>query len=217
MKGKSELVSLARKAGVVLADAHLDLFEDYLKELLEWDKKMNLTGLSSVERIVRELLLDSLVPVPHIPEKGFMLDVGSGAGFPAIPIKVCRPRLTVHLVEAGARRVSFLKQVIRLTGLQGIRAIRGRIERDTGLVRAQGYDVVTFRALAPMPRAVLWCCPHLRPGGLMISFQGPRYENVLKESSEILEKEGLILEKRIPYKLPGKADPRNILLFRKTA
>jgi 16S rRNA (guanine527-N7)-methyltransferase len=146
-----------------------------------------------------------------------MLDVGSGAGFPAIPIKVCRPHLTVHLVEAGARRVSFLKQVIRLTRLQGIRVIRGRIERDTELLHAQGYDVVTFRALAHMPRAILWCSPHLRPGGLMISFQGTRYEKTLEESSEILEKQGLILERRIPYMLPGKEGPRNMLLFRKTA
>ena len=75
--------------------------------------------------------------------------------------------------------------------------------------------MVSFRALAPLPRAISWCSSHLGPGGLLISFQGARYEKALRESSQILQKEGLILEKRIPYSLPGKEEPRTLLLFRK--
>lgn len=203
----------ARNYGIELSESQIGLFSIYLKELWAWNKRMNLTGLSSHGAIIKELLLDSLIPSPLLPKKGKLLDVGSGAGFPAIPLKICKPGLEVCLIEAKSRKVSFLKQVIRLTKLSDIEAVQGRVENDKGLLRPEGYDIITARALAHLPQTLTWCAPHLAPGGLIINFQGSQFENAIKENSDITKRQGLFLHKSIPYTLPGKEDSRRCLLI----
>ena len=143
---KRQIGSWARDFGIVLHAGDLEALGLFVEELYSWNRKMNLTGLSSREGIVKDLLLDSLLSCPHLPEKGTLLDVGSGAGFPGLPIKVCRPRLKVHLMEANAKRTAFLRHAIRLLKLSGIEVIRGRIEKDGGLLNPEGYHVITARA-----------------------------------------------------------------------
>ncbi|MCD6296131.1 MAG: class I SAM-dependent methyltransferase, partial [Deltaproteobacteria bacterium] len=93
------LRSCALDYGATLTTPQIDLINIYLHELWEWNKKINLTGLTSRERILRELLIDSLIPSPYLPEKGNPLDVGSGAGFPANPLKNLSPGIKMHLME----------------------------------------------------------------------------------------------------------------------
>ena len=200
---------------IELSGPQVSLLGIYLDELLLWDKRINLTGLTSRERIIKELLLDSLIPSPFVPEKGHLLDVGSGGGFPGIPLKISRNKTSFHLIEAKSKKVSFLKQVIRLLELQGIEVIRGRIEKDKGLLRPEGYNVITVRALAHLPQVLTWCAPFLIPGGAIVNFQGSRFEPALKESSDIMKREQLFLYKSIPYTLPGKDFPRHVLVFKK--
>ena len=201
--------------GIGLSPSRIDLFSLYLSELFEWNKRINLTGLSSRKRIIKELLLDSLIPLSFLPEEGRFLDIGSGAGFPAIPIKICRPRIKAHLLEPNSKKISFLKQVIRLTKLCEIEIIRGRIERDGNRLFQDGYHIISSRALAHLPQILAWCTPYLMPGGIIVSFLGSRFENTLKECSDIIKKQRLILYKSIPYTLPGKASQRHLLIFRK--
>jgi len=174
---------------------------------------MNLTGLTSRQKIIQDLLFDSLIPSTFLPETGRLLDVGSGAGFPGIPLKICKPSLTTHLMEANSKKVSFLKQVIRLTKLRRIDVIRGRIEKDGSRLHPEGYHIITARALAHLPQALKWCAPHLISGGMIINFQGSRFDNVLEESSDVIKKHCLILDKSIPYSLPGKDSQRHLLIF----
>lgn len=209
------LRSYARDYGVTLTTPQIDLIKLYLHELQEWNEKINLTGLTSRQRILRELLIDSLIPAPHLPEEGSLLDVGSGAGFPAIPLKICKPRLKIHLMEINSRKVSFLKQVIRITNLHEIATIRGRIEKDGTLLRSEGYDIITARALADLPQTLTWCAPHLKTGGLILRFQGSQVEKALQEGSEVIHAQGLLLDKTVPYRLPGKDSKRHLLIFRK--
>ncbi|MDY6972746.1 MAG: 16S rRNA (guanine(527)-N(7))-methyltransferase RsmG [Thermodesulfobacteriota bacterium] len=211
------LYSWAHDFGIELSEAQVHLCGAHINELWEWNRRVNLTGLSSREKIIRELVLDSLIPSPFLPEDGRLLDVGSGAGFPGIPLKICRPRLEAHLMEANSRRVSFLKQVIRITKLRGIKVVRGRIEKDGSLLHPEGYHIITARALAPLPRTLSWCAPHLVPGGLIMNFQGSLFENALKESSDTIRKHKLLLHKSIPYTLPGKNSPRHVLIFKEEA
>ena len=138
-----------------------------------------------------------------------------GAGFPAIPLKICKRGLSFHLIEAKAKKVSFLNHVIRLIGLKGIEIIRGRVEKDKGLLRAEGYHIITARALAHLPQTLTWCSPCLMPGGIIVSFQGSRFTRDLKESLNVMKKERLFLCQSIPYVLPGKDCKRHILVFKK--
>ena len=212
---KNLILAWADDFSIELSATQADQLAIYLNELWEWNKKFNLTGLNSREKIVTELLLDSILPSPLLPERGDLLDVGSGAGFPSIPLKICRPRLKTHLLEPNSKRVSFLKHVIRLAGLKDIRVIRGRIGKDTSLLLKEGYHAVTARALADLPRTLTWCAPLIRPGGLFISFQGGAFQDSIKKSSLILNENSLCLYKTIPYLLPGKTSKRHLLLFMK--
>ena len=209
------LRSCARDYGATLTTPQIDLLDIYLHELWEWNEKINLTGLNSRERILKELLIDSLIPSPYLPEEGNLLDVGSGAGFPAIPLKILSPGLKMHLMEARSKRVSFLKQVTRITNLDDIEIIRGRIEKDKALLRSEGYDIITARALADLPRTLTWCAPHLKTGGLILTFKGSQVEKVLKEGSDVIHAHGLVLYKTVPYRLPGNDAIRHLLIFRK--
>lgn len=217
---KDEILVLREKSldyGVELSEDQLGLFQIYLDELWAWNRRMNLTGLSHRERMVFELFLDSIVPVPHLMETGRLLDAGSGAGFPGIPLKICKPRLNAHLLEANAKKVSFLKQVIRLLNLDETEVIRGRIEKDVDRLHPDRYHLITARALAPVGQTIAWCAPLLRPGGLLVSFMGGRIEDELKENRQVTKEHGLTIYKRIPYALPGRESERTTIIFEKEA
>ena len=211
------LLSGAYNLGIELSGQQVHLLSMFLDQLWEWNKRMNLTGASSRTRIIRELLLDSLIPSLFLPDEGSLLDVGSGAGFPGIPLKVLKEKLTCHLIEANLRKVNFLRQVIRITRLKGIAVLRGRIEKDRHLLRPEGYQVVTARALTNLQQTLMWCAPFLAPGGVIVNFQGSQFENALEGSSEFMKKERLCLFKSIPYTLPGKHTQRHLIVVMKSA
>ncbi|MBN1277472.1 MAG: 16S rRNA (guanine(527)-N(7))-methyltransferase RsmG [Deltaproteobacteria bacterium] len=206
--------SWANDHGIQLSAQQLELLDIYLNEVSEWNKHINLTGVSSRHRIIDELLLDSLMPASFLPQKGRLLDLGSGGGFPAIPLKICIPGLKFHLVESNRKKVNFLKHVIRITRLENIEVLWGRIEEERGQLRTDGYNAVTARAVADLPRTIAWCAPHLIAGGLFVNFQGNCFESAVQKSADILEKEHIALFKSIPYRLPGKkGSERNLLVF----
>lgn len=190
----------------------LDLFLD---ELELWNKKINLTGLSSRQRIVDELLIDSLLPTPFLPDQGTLLDVGSGAGFPAIPIKICKPRLRCQLIEPSAKKTHFLKQVIRLARIEKIEVIQGRMEEQEAALLPEGYDVITSRAFVPLSGFLTLCAPHLSPNGCMVAFLGGRSESAIQESAEDIHLHRLCPFKRISYSVPGRKAKREILILKK--
>ena len=215
---QNEILILREKSldyGVELSEEQLGLFQIYLDELCTWNRRMNLTGLSRRERMVFELFLDSVVPVPHLTETGRLLDAGSGAGFPGIPLKICKPGLSAHLLEANAKKVSFLKQVIRLLNLDETQVIRGRIEKDVDSLHPDRYHLITARALAPVAQTIAWCAPLLRPGGHLVSFIGERIEDELRQNRQVIKDHGLTISKRISYVLPGRASERTTVIFKR--
>ena len=191
------------------------LIRIYLNELWDWNQRVNLTGLSSRERIAIELFLDSLIPAPYLPKSGKMLDAGSGAGFPGLPLKIMMPQWDMCLLEANRKKVSFLKHVIRLMKMQGIKAVKGRIEAKESKTLTGGYDIITARALAPLRQTVAWCAPLLRPEGLLVSFLGAESREALTEAEEVMKSYRLVLDKAIPYILPGGKKERHTLILRR--
>jgi 16S rRNA (guanine527-N7)-methyltransferase len=208
---KEILRSWAHDHDIDLSEERIHLLDLFLMELWEWNRKINLTGLSSTEKVIKELLLDSLLPSPFLPKKGLLLDMGSGAGFPAIPLKICNPGLEFHLVEANFKKSVFLKQVIRRTGLEGISVIRGRVE-DRATVPQDGYRVVTSRAMSGWERMMTLASPYLASGGILVAFLGKAHR---LEDPALLEGEGFRLHRSIPYRLPGKEDLRTLVLLEK--
>jgi len=213
---KIALISVARDFGISLSWPQIELLIIYLNELWEWNKQVNLTGLSSIERIINELLIDSLIPAPFLPESGWFFDAGSGAGFPAIPLKILKPRLDTHLVEPKSKKAAFLKHVIRLTGIRNIDVVRGRVEKGKNvMLHPGGYHVITARAFSHLSNTLALCAPLLKPGGIILNFQGSHFENVLKQCADVIKQCGLILHESIPYKLPGMDYKRHLFIFKK--
>jgi 16S rRNA (guanine527-N7)-methyltransferase len=201
--------------GIELSEQHHNLFRIYLDEIVAWNKRLNITGLHERERIINELIFDSLIPSPFLPEEGWMLDVGSGAGFPGIPIKIYRPQLKTILLEANAKKVNFLKWVIRLLKLDEIRVVQGRIERNGGDLRPHGYHIITARALTNIRQVMQWCSSFLLPDGLLVTFLGRQAEGELKKSEYLMERHSLTPYRIIPYFLPETGSKRSIVIFKK--
>jgi 16S rRNA (guanine527-N7)-methyltransferase len=176
---------------------------------------VNITGLTTRDSVIRELFLDSLIPGPSLPQEGNLLDVGSGGGFPGVPLKIYKPHLSVHLLEANSKRVSFLKQVIRLLGLKDIQVIRGRIEERHDDRAHDRYDVVMARALASPVQTMLWCAPFLSHHGYLVTFLGSHPEKELAACREAMNIHSLRVWKIISYLLPGKSKKRNTVILQK--
>jgi len=209
------LCEKAQDFGIPLSASHVDQFRIYLGELWEWNRRVNLTGLTTPRRMVIELFLDSLMPAPYLPVKGRMLDIGSGSGFPALPLKILLPGLDVHLVESHRKKVSFLKQVIRQLGLQGVHVFHGRLDEIGSTLHRTGYTLVTAKALAPPEKTMAMGAPFVAPGGLLVGFWGAQAEHALFHAKGAMEMHGLSLVKKVSYCLPGKEKKRWIGFLQK--
>jgi 16S rRNA (guanine527-N7)-methyltransferase len=173
----SRLRSGASAIGLTLSDDALARFERYLAELLYWRRRINLTAAATAQEIVALHLLDSLWPlvVWEFPDQARIIDVGAGAGFPGIPMKIARPDVWLTLVEASRRRVAFLERVRDRLEMPGVEVVWGRAER---LAHApalrETFDGAVERATAPTSAAVELCLPFVKPGGAAVLLKGPR-------------------------------------------
>ncbi len=201
--------------GITLSVPQLRRFRVYLDELWEWNRRINLIGMDTRKRVVMELFLDSLMPAPYLPDRGKMLDVGSGAGFPGLPLKIFLPDYDLHIVESNAKKVGFLRQAIRLLGLERVLVVHGRIEEGGSSLSTTGYDVVTAKALAPLSKTIALCAPFVATGGRLVGFLGDRPDEALESARSVMDEHRVSLFKKIPYRLPGKTSRRWIGFIRK--
>jgi 16S rRNA (guanine527-N7)-methyltransferase len=183
-----------------------------MDELWSWNRKFNLTGLEDRGRMVIELLLDSLLPAPFLPREGDLLDAGSGAGFPGLPLKILCPLHHAFLVEPNSKKVSFLRHIIRMTRLKEVEIIKGHVEELPAEVR---YDIVTARALAGLGKTLDCCGPRVKQGGLLVLYLGARAGEQLKERERLVAAHHLRAAKKLTYALPGKPSKRHTVIFEK--
>ena len=159
------------EAGSVFGPA-VDAAAEYARLLATEGTVRGMIGPREVPRLWERHLLNSAAIASLVPVGARVVDVGSGAGLPGIPLALARPDLTVTLLEPLARRVAFLTECVRRLGLERVTVVRGRAEE--GPIRRQlgGADVVTARAVAPLDKLAGWCLPLLRPGGLLLAMKG---------------------------------------------
>ncbi len=173
--------------GVAILPEQEKLFAGHIEALLAWNSTTNLTAITEPEEVAVKHVLDSIVPVRRIPDSSRVLDIGSGGGFPGIPLKIMNPSLTMTLVDAVRKKANFLKYVIRTLGLPGIEAHHVRAEDMAGNPLFEtGFDVITCRALASLDVFAGLALPLLRPGGVLIALKGrlePEETEALERSS----------------------------------
>ncbi len=210
----------ADQMGIKMEPEKADRLAEHAEMLMLWSRKMNLTAIRDPVDVAVKHYLDSLAPVSLIPRNTRLLDVGSGGGFPGIPLKIMIPSLSGTLVDASRRKVSFLKQTIRALALTSIDAVQGRVE---ALVSTTLYDVIISRAVSDLATFFRRGAPLLAKDGVLMAFKS------MDVSSEIASLKGHNPEKRepeaclpdqfdvdvYPYRLPYVELKRSLVLIRR--
>ena len=217
------LASGAREISVPLSAENIRAFSEYARLLKEWNEKMNLTNITDDEGIAIRHFIDSLTLVSHLEEETAkkkkkhlsLIDVGTGAGFPGIPLKVAMPSLDVTLLDSLRKRVGFLDAVCTALELKGIKTIHSRAE-DAGLSREyrEKFDVATARAVASLPVLCEYCLPFVKVGGIFLAMKGIAEEEVETAKKAIVTLGGTV-ETLHHFTLPGTDMNRSIIVIRK--
>ncbi|MBI3079232.1 MAG: 16S rRNA (guanine(527)-N(7))-methyltransferase RsmG [Deltaproteobacteria bacterium] len=188
----------------------------YLDELQQWNRRMNLTALRGDAEIALFHFADSLTLAPQLAPTEPLLDIGTGAGFPGLPVKLALPGLPLTLLEATAKKVSFLRHLVRVLGLRGVTVLDGRAEALGAVPGLQAaFGAVTARALGDLPKTVRLGAPFLRPGGRLLAMRGSQGPVEVREAAVAVGQAGLIAEAVIPYRLPGLRAPRHLVVLRR--
>jgi 16S rRNA (guanine527-N7)-methyltransferase len=181
----------AAELGVEVDDVAMGGFETHAVEMIQFNRKINLTAITDPFEVAIKHVIDSLAAVPHVFDQAHLLDVGSGAGFPGIPIKLVRPALTVTLIDGVVRKVTFLKHVIRRLNIEGISAHHQRAEQMKRRPDAC-YDIVISRALSNLEQCIQWALPLVNmEKGVIIALRGHVAEDELISIDRLLRHEDL--------------------------
>jgi 16S rRNA (guanine527-N7)-methyltransferase len=171
---RQRLARKLKRVRVALPIETIDALARYFELLATWNEKVNLTGLSNPEEALDRLLLEPAVASRYFPEQGSLLDVGSGGGSPAIPLKLVHPGLALWMVEAKTRKSAFLREVVRQLNLADVQVETARYEELlTRPELHEGMDAVSLRAVRVEGKALRGLQAFLRPGGRLFLFRGP--------------------------------------------
>jgi len=209
----------AAAIGVPLGKAELDLFAAYHRELLLWNRRINLVSTSSSREIVVRHFLDSLTPVPWISRPdGLLIDLGSGAGFPGIPLRIALPGLRLWLVESSRKKTSFLSHLVRTLRLEEVTVVRERIEALIGQKACAGrFDTVLSRAAFKLSELVRMASFFLAPGGLLIAMKGADTRQEQEEAEGALATAGMVEAAGGDVSPPGIKISRKIITYRRAS
>lgn len=196
-------------------DTQLKQFHQYFELLIEWNKVMNLTGIIEEEEVYLKHFYDSLTICKALNFNDILTlcDVGTGAGFPGIPIKIMFPHLQITLIDSLQKRISFLKKVVTELQLSNVNLVHARIE-EYGQTHREEYDVVTARAVAQLPILLEYCIPLVKEKGYFLPMKA-NIDEELENSKNALTVLNCRIENRIEFLLPFENSTRNILKIQK--
>lgn len=213
---KKEMKEKALKIDVNLSDLQVEKFYKYLLELLEWNTRMNLTAITEENEVIVKHFMDSLTINKYIPKGAKLIDVGTGAGFPGIPIKIVRDDVSVVLLDSLNKRISFLNSVIENLGLDKINAVHGRAEE---LGRNKNYrekfDIVTSRAVANMSVLSEYLLPFAKIDGKCVVMKGAEIDKELRQAEKAISMLGAKVNCVDGFDLLNLGIRRNIVVLDK--
>ncbi len=215
----TELMSCLLKAtealSLSLSREQLEQFNRYYNLMIDWNSRMNLTAITDPEGVAVKHFADSLLLTKAVsfPEGAKLADIGTGAGFPAVPVAVIRKDIHLILVDSLNKRISFLKELCATLEIQA-NCIHGRAEELGRTALREQVDVVTARAVAHLRVLAEYCLPFVKPGGFFVALKGPEIETELAEAERAIQVLGGELDENFRFTLPD-GSRRTILRFKK--
>ena len=201
-----------------LENLKAEQFEKYFDLLLDWNEKINLTAITEEQDVITKHFLDSLMCLESgvIGDSASIIDVGTGAGFPGIPLKIAKDGLNVTLLDSLAKRLNFLNEVIDNLNLKNIRTVHARAEdggRDNDL--REKFDVAVSRAVANLSTLSELCLPFVKVGGYFVSMKGPGVDEEIANAKNAIKILGGEIERVVPYDIPTTDLQHNLVIIKK--
>lgn len=212
---KEELTKRAMQFGVNLLEEQQNQFYRYMQLLLEWNEKMNLTAITEPQEVLTKHFIDSISVVPYIKEEDKILDIGTGAGFPGIPLKIVLPQNSFTLLDSLNKRIHFLQEVVEQLKLENIEAVNGRAEEFCKEDRREGYHIVVSRAVAKLNVLLEYMLPFTKVGGKCICMKALEIEEELESAKKAIEVLGGTIEKVEEITLEDTDIIRKIVIVKK--
>ena len=213
---KKTMIAYAEKINIKFTEEQLEKFYQYMNMLLEWNEKINLTAIVEPKEVILKHFIDSLTINKYLKENATLADVGTGAGFPGIPLKILRPDIKVTLVDSLNKRINFLNEVIEKLNLEDIVTVHSRIE-DFGKNKRyrEKFDYVTARAVANLAVLSEYLIPIAKIGGKCVCMKGSNVEEEITSGKNAINVLGGKIEKVDEFVLPDSDISRNVIILSK--
>ena len=219
MSFKEFLDQVMKEYGITLTETQLAAFTAYYELLIEWNEKMNLTAITQPEEVAVKHMVDSLsCHDESVFKKGCkVIDVGTGAGFPGLPLKLLREDIELTLLDSLNKRLNFLQTVVEKNALSKVLLVHSRAEDGARKKELrERFDVAVSRAVARLNVLCELCLPYVKPGGYFVALKGAQYEQETAEAQNALKVLGAEIESVRKISLPGLEDVRAVLYIKKT-
>lgn len=211
------MIDYGKDIDVVFTEEQLQKFYQYMNLLIKWNEKINLTAIVEPKEIILKHFIDSLTIIKYIEPNKTMIDIGTGAGFPGIPIKIVREDLKITLLDSLNKRINFLNEVIKDLELENINAVHARIEEYAKNKQyREKYDVSTSRAVANLTTLSEYMLPMVSVGGMAICMKGSEINEEISKSKNSIKILGGEITKIEEFTLPKSDYKRNLILIEKT-
>lgn len=207
-----EKIKLFEKYNLNLTEEKFNKLNIFYSELIFYNNSFNLTAITEENEVFIKHFLDSIFPQFLIEKNSSVIDIGAGAGFPSLPLKIYRPDLTVTMIDSLNKRVNFLNDVIKKLELENISAFHARAE-DFAKTSRESFDYAVVRAVAKIPTLIEYAFPLLKVGGRLLCYKGGDVEEELKQSENALKILGGVVERVEKFNLEGNS--RTIVLIKK--
>lgn len=217
IKEFSELMNLyGKEISIEFSDIQVEKFYKYMNLLIEWNEKMNLTAITDPKEIIVKHFIDSLTILKDIKGKNTLVDVGTGAGFPGIPLKIMNEEIKITLLDSLNKRINFLNEVINQLNLKNIETIHSRVE-EAGKNKKyrESFDIATARAVANLSTLSEYMLPLVKTGGKSICMKGSEVSEEIQNSKKAISILGGKIENIENFELPKSDMMRNIVIIKK--